>query len=88
MSDNVSKIEREENKRKGLKRGENRSYAYPVVFVGKRSALHKEIKGFEPTPFDKARIETMLKILPRVEVPTTGGKGQFKKHKGNKKAPK
>ena len=55
----------------------------------KRSALHNEVVGeFEPTPFDKARIDTMFKILPRVPVTVTGGKGQYKKHKGNKKAPK
>ncbi|MCI8860830.1 MAG: hypothetical protein HFI71_15320 [Lachnospiraceae bacterium] len=83
MADNVSKKEREENARKGLKRGENRSYAYPVVFEGKRSALHKEIANeFEPIPFDKARIETMFKIFPRVNVKFTGN------GKGNKKAPK
>ena len=89
MADNVSKKEREENARRGLKRGENRSYAYPVVFEGKRSALHKEIVNeFEPTDFDKSRIETMFKIFPRVPVSVAGGKGQYKKHRGNKKAPK
>ncbi len=89
MSDNISKKEREKAKREGKSRFENRSYAYPVVFEGKRSALHNEVVGeFEPTPFDKARIDTMFKILPRVPVTVTGGKGQYKKHKGNKKAPK
>ena len=89
MSDNVSKIEREKAKREGKTRFETRSYAYPVVFEGKRSALGSEVVGeFEPTPFDKARIETMFKIFPRVPVTVTGGKGQYKKHKGNKKAPK
>ncbi|MDE6597297.1 MAG: hypothetical protein K2K60_01495 [Clostridia bacterium] len=83
MLDNVSKKEREANKRMGLKQGENRSYAYPVVFVGKRSALHNEIVNeFEPVPFDKARIETMFKVFPRVSVKYTGN------GKGNKKAPK
>lgn len=83
MLDNVSKVEREENKRKGLKQGENRSYAYPVVFVGKRSALHNEIVGeFDPVPFDKARIDTMFKVFPRVSVKFTGN------GKGNKNAPK
>ena len=83
MADNGRKKGREENARKGLKRGENRSYAYPVVFVGKRSALHREIVNeFEPTPFDKSRIETMFKIFPRVNVKFTGN------GKGNKKAPK
>lgn len=89
MSDSVSKKEREENIRKGLKRGENRSYAYPVVFEGKRSALDKEIENeFEPTPFDRARIETMFKIFPRVNVVSTGGAGKYRRIKGNKKAPK
>lgn len=82
MADNVSKKEREKNARKGLKRGENRSYAYPVVFVGKRSALGRELQDFEPIPFDKVRIETMFKIFPRVNVKFTGN------GKGNKKAPK
>lgn len=83
MADNISKKEREENKRKGLKRGENRSYAYPVVFVGKRSALYNEIVDeFEPIPFDKARIEKMFQIFPRVNVKYTGN------GKSNKKAPK
>lgn len=83
MADNVSKKERETNNRKGLKRGENRSYAYPVVFVGKRSALHSEVVGeFDPVPFDKVRIETMFQVFPRVSVKHTGN-GQ-----GNKKAPK
>lgn len=83
MLDNVSKKEREKNKRKGLKQGENRSYAYPVVFVGKRSALHSEITGeFDPVPFDKARIETMFRVFPRVNVKHTGN------GKGKKKPPK
>ena len=83
MFDNVSKIEREKAAREGKTRFENRSYAYPVVFVGRRSALHKEIVNeFEPVPFDKARIETMFTIFPRVNVKYTGN------GKGNKKAPK
>lgn len=89
MSDNISKFEREKAKREGKTRFETRSYAYPVVFVGQRSALGKEINNdFEPTSFDKARIDTMFKVFPRVGVTVTGGKGQYKKHKSNKKAPK
>lgn len=89
MADNVSRIEREKAKREGKTRFETRSYAYPVVFEGKRSALDKEIENeFEPTPFDKARIETMFKILPRVNVVSTGGAGKFRRIRGNKKAPK
>lgn len=83
MSDNVSKVEREKAKREGKTRFETRSYAYPVVFVGKRSALHTEIVNeFEPVPFDKARIETMFKVFPRVSVKYTGNGNR------NKKAPK
>lgn len=89
MADNVSKIEREKAKRAGKTRFETRSYAYPVVFVGQRSALSNEINGeFDPVPFDKARIETMFKVFPRVPVVVTGGKGQYKKHKSSKKSPK
>lgn len=83
MSDNISKAEREKVKREGKTRFETRSYAYPVVFVGQRSALGKEINNdFEPTPFDKTRIDTMFKVFPRVNVKFTGN------GKGNKKAPK
>lgn len=83
MSDNVSKLEREKAKREGKNRYETRSYAYPVVFEGKRSALHNEVAGeFEPTPFDKDRIDTMFRVFPRVNVKYTGN------GKRNKKAPK
>lgn len=82
MSDNVSKIEREKAKREGKTRFETRSYVYPVVFEGRRSALHNEIVGeFEPTEFDKARIETMFKVFPRVTVLVTGGSGKYKRIK-------
>lgn len=56
MLDNVSPAERTKNKAEGKKFGENRSYAYPKVFVGKRSALQKESDEFEPVEFDKKRI--------------------------------
>lgn len=83
MSDNISKAEREKAKREGKTRFETRSYAYPVVFVGQRSALGKEINNdFEPTPFDKVRIDTMFKVFPRINVKFTSN------GKGNKKAPK
>lgn len=81
MLDNVSKKEREENKRKGLKQGENRSYAYPKVYEGKRSALGKESDEFAPVPFDNARIGTMYEVFPREKVPKTGGKTNYKKKK-------
>ncbi len=79
MKDNISASEREENRRRGLKAGENRSYAYPKVFVGKRSALGKEVDSFNPTAFDKLRIEKMFKHFEREQVPETGGKRKYKK---------
>lgn len=85
MLDNVSKKEREENKRKGLKTGENRSYAYPKVYEGKRSALGAESKEFDPVPFDKERIGKMYEVFPRESVPKTGGKTKYKKKKTPRK---
>lgn len=79
LKDNISASEREENRRRGLKAGENRSYAYPKVFVGKRSALGKEVDSFNPTAFDKLRIEKMFKHFEREQVPETGGKRKYKK---------
>ena len=85
MLDNVSKTEREENKRKGLKAGENRSYAYPKVYEGKRSALGAESEEFEPVPFDNARIGKMYEVFPREQVPQTGGKNKYKKKRTPRK---
>ena len=81
MLDNISPEERRKNKAEGKAFGENRSYAYPKVFVGKRSALHKETDKFDPVDFDKQRIETMFEIFPREDVPVTGGKSKYKKEK-------
>ena len=58
MLDNISPAERRKNKEQGKKPGENRSYAYPKVFVGKRSALKEESDEFDPVEFDKDRIKT------------------------------
>ena len=85
MLDNISPAERRKNKEQGKKPGENRSYAYPKVFVGKRSALKEESDEFDPVEFDKDRIKTMFDIFPRENVPVTGGKTKFKKKDGNKK---
>ncbi|MBO5046733.1 MAG: hypothetical protein J6C93_07715 [Clostridia bacterium] len=84
MNDNVSKKEREENKRKGLKKGENRSYAYPKVFEGKRSALGKESDEFDPVSEDVKRIAMMYELLPRENVPETGGKTKHRQRKKKK----
>ena len=85
LLDNISPAERKKNKEQGKKQGENRTYAYPKVFVGKRSALGRESDEFDPVDFDKKRIGKMFDVFPREKVPTTGGKGQHKKKKPPKK---
>lgn len=79
LLDNISPAERAKNKQEGKKFGENRSYAYPVVFVGQRSGLGKETDEFEPVDFDKKRIGKMFLVFPRQNVPFTGGKSKNKK---------
>ena len=81
LLDNISPVERRKNKEQGKKFGENRSYAYPKVFVGKRSALHKETDEFAPVDFDKKRINKMFEVFPRENVPITGGKKKYKQKK-------
>ncbi len=85
LSDNVSKQEREDNKRKGLKQGENKSYAFPKVFRGKRSALHSETKDFSLTKEDKKLVDKLFNELPVENVPTTGGSGKFSKREKKRK---
>lgn len=85
LLDNISPAERRKNKAQGKKFGENRTYAYPKVFVGKRSALHEEINEFDPVDFDKKRISKMFKVFPRENVPLTGGKGKYRKKKKPRK---
>ena len=83
LYDNISPKERSENKAKGLKPGENRSYVYPRVFEGKREALGKGApKGeFEPVPIDVEKINIYFEVLPHQKVPITGGKGKLKNKK-------
>ena len=85
LLDNISPDERRRNKVQGKKHGENRTYAYPKVFVGKRSALHEEIHEFDPVDFDKKRINKMFKVFPRENVPITGGKSKYRKKKKPRK---
>lgn len=85
MLDNVSPAERKKNKAEGKKFGENRSYAYPKVYEGKRSALGKETEDFEPVDFDKKRIGKMFETFPRENVPVTGGKAKYKQKKTPRK---
>ena len=69
----------------GKKFGENRTYAYPKVFVGKRSALHEETDKYAPVDFDKKRISKMFDVFPREVVPFTGGKGKYRQKKKPRK---
>ena len=85
LMDNISPDERRRNKAQGKKFGENRTYAYPKVFVGKRSALHEESSDFSPTDFDQKRIGKMFDIFPRENVPLTGGKSKYRKKKTPRK---
>lgn len=86
LCDNVSKVEREKAKREGKTHLESRSYVFPVVFEGRRSALHSEIVGeFDPVPVDKEHINLCFAALPHVQINTTGGAGHYKKKNGKKK---
>ena len=85
LLDNINPDERRRNKTQGKKFGENRTYAYPKVFVGKRSALHKETDEFSPVDFDKKRIQKMFEVFPREVVPFTGGKGKYRQKKKPRK---
>ena len=81
LNDNISPKERERNRSEGKENGENRSYAYPKVYEGKRSALHSETDEFDPTEEDKEKIKKLFEALPHEAVPMTGGKSKFRKRK-------
>jgi hypothetical protein len=84
LSDNISPAERQKNRAEGKKFGENRSYAYPKVYQGKRSTLHKETDEFDPVDSDKKRIEKMFEVFPREKVPVTGGKTKYRQRQKKK----
>lgn len=71
LCDNISIKERKENKNKNLKSYENPSYVFPMVYVGKRSALHQESKDFKPVSIDKWFIDFLFKVLPRRNITYT-----------------
>ena len=50
-------------------RGKSKSYAFPKVFVGKRSALGKEDKNLSLTKEDKKFVDSLFKTLPKEKVP-------------------
>ena len=85
LNENISPKEREKNRSEGKVNGENRSYAYPKVYEGKRSALHSETDEFDPTEEDKEKIKKLFEELPHETVPMTGGKSKFRKRKKSRR---
>ena len=81
MNDNVSKRERDDNKRRGLRKGENISYAYPNVFRGNRSALGPETDEFSFIDLDRDLSYRLFNTLPVEFINKTGGIGHFSKNK-------
>lgn len=65
-------------------RGTRRSYVFPKVYEGKRSALGKETSEYSIAPEDKTTVHTLFKTLPREKVPVTGGSSQYRKRKKKK----
>ena len=58
-------IEKEKRKTK------EKSFAFPKVFVGKRSALGRENKKYSLVDEDKKIVKNLFKTLPRENVPYT-----------------
>lgn len=85
LTDNISKKERAENKRNGLKAGENRSYVFPLVFNGSRSALGKNNEDYSPVPADRVIIDTLFLALPEMVTPVSRGLDKSVKNKNSHK---
>lgn len=79
LTDNVSKKEREENKRKGIPKGKNKSYVYPKVFQGKRSALGKETDKYSLVEDDKKIVDNLFDTLPKEKITQTSSSKKKKK---------
>lgn len=84
LTDNISEQEREDNKRKGLKPEQNRSYVFPKLYRGKRSALQSEVEGLSLVPEDKEKVDRLFNELPVENVPTTGGSGHYHRRRKRK----
>lgn len=84
LSESVSKAERTRNCAGADKK---RSYVYPRVFHGKRSALGKESDEFEPTEEDAQTIDALFATLEHENVPDYGGKGKLAVPRKKKKDP-
>lgn len=78
LSDNIEKKVQEKNKGKDKK---EISYAYPKVFVGKRSALGSESNGFYLNSKDKETVDYLFKILPKEKVKYSSNSRKAKKKK-------
>ena len=80
MHENVSKEERKKKQQGLLAPEKQRSYAYPKVYHGLRSALSADTDELSfADERDKKRADKLYKLLPRDEVPVTGGKGKYRK---------
>lgn len=63
-------------------RGDAKSYVFPKVYKGKRSALGKGTNDFSLTSIDKKLVDKLFDELPVENVSKTGGAGQYRKYKG------
>ena len=84
LSESISKAERTRNRAGADKK---RSYVYPRVFHGKRSALGKESDKYEPTEEDAQTIDALFATLEHENVPDYGGKGKLAAPRKKKKDP-
>lgn len=84
LSESISKAERTRNRAGADKK---RSYVYPRVFHGKRSALGKESDKYEPTEEDAQTIDALFATLEHEDVPDYGGKGKLAAPHKKKKDP-
>lgn len=87
LSDSVSKSEREQKRRGVLPADKARSYVFPRVYHGKRSALGKESTKYEPTAADARTIDALFETLEHENVPVYGGKGKLDHSRKKKKDP-
>lgn len=87
LSESVSKLEREQKRRGTLPKDKERSYVYPRVFHGRRSALGKESDAFEPVETDARTIDALFATLEHENVPDYGGKGKLAVPHKKKKDP-
>lgn len=87
LSESVSKSERAQKRRGTLPKDKERSYVYPRVFHGKRSALGRESDEFEPIETDARTIDELFNTLEHENVPDYGGKGKLAAPRKKKKDP-